>query len=64
VSDYSKPGSEWSDADWKDLLANPQPPDDPDENNEFEEWIYFENGKRVTARRRNPKWNGIRRPTI
>jgi hypothetical protein len=37
-------------------LDNPQPPDDPDENNEFEEWIYFENGRQVTVRRKNPKW--------
>ena len=33
-------------------------PDDPDENNEFEQWVYFENGKMITARRPNPKFRG------
>jgi hypothetical protein len=35
-------------------------PDDPDENNEFEEWIYFENGKMITKRRPNPKFRRCR----
>jgi hypothetical protein len=39
----------------KRLIENPEPPDDPDENNEFQEWIYFENGRQVTVRRRNPR---------
>ena len=45
--------SKWSAQDWKDLIARPEPPDDPDENNEVGEWVYFENGKLVTVRRRN-----------
>jgi hypothetical protein len=40
----------------KKLLENPQPPDDPDEHAEFQEWTYFENGKRVTVKRPNPKF--------
>lgn len=53
MSDYSKPATEWSDADWKDLVANPQPPDDPDAENEVQEWIYFENGKPISFTRRS-----------
>jgi hypothetical protein len=40
----------------KRLIEHPEPPDDPDENNEFEEWIYFENGKMIMAKRPNPKF--------
>jgi hypothetical protein len=40
----------------KAFLDHPEPPDDPDENAEFQEWIYIENGQRVTVRRPNPNY--------
>lgn len=39
-----------------DWLIKPQPPDDPDENAEFQEWVFMENGKLVTVRRKNPNY--------
>jgi hypothetical protein len=51
--------TKWTDDDWKDLIAHPQPPDDPDENAEFEEWRYFENGKWITVRRKNPRYKKL-----
>jgi hypothetical protein len=45
-----------TDEECKRLLEHPQPPDDPDENAEFEELVYFENGRRVTVQRRNPRY--------
>ena len=56
MPDYDKPGSLWTDADWKDALSHPQPPDDPDEKAEFEFWTYFEKGRRVTVKRKNPNY--------
>ena len=31
-------------------------PDDPDENAEFEQWMFVENGKIVKVQRRNPRY--------
>jgi hypothetical protein len=51
TNDYSK----MSAADFANWLRHPAPPDDPDEDAEFEEVVYFENGKRLTVRRPNSK---------
>jgi hypothetical protein len=39
-----------------DADARAEPPDDPDEEAEFEEWTYFENGKPIMIKRPNPKY--------
>jgi hypothetical protein len=49
--EQNKPLTDWDDdvketRDWESIHAN----------DKFEEWIYFENGKQITVRRPNPRY--------
>lgn len=37
-------------------MERPEMPEDPDAEAEFEEWVHFEQGKRVVTRRPNPRY--------
>jgi hypothetical protein len=58
-NDYSKMTTD----EFAAWLQHPTPPEDPDENAEFEEIVYFENGRRHSARRPNPKFKPTKSPS-